>query len=119
MPDIPVVEAVPVEATALVNGIAIAVPVLGVDAVPLIDAATAKALGAVNNFKVRQRTSIIEGVSQGLCETENIYDIFDASTGKRSSQRRNVATHARAAAARLTIRYSSSSSRLWARRRPT
>ena len=48
-----------------------------IDAVPLIDAATANVLGNANGFTVRQRPSITE-MFFGI-ERSNIYDVFDDS----------------------------------------
>lgn len=53
-----------------------------VDAVPMIDAQTAGILNSVNKFKVKQRLAIWEAISQGCCEQQNVYDIFDADTGQ-------------------------------------
>lgn len=59
----------------------IATPQIGMDQVPLIDATTAGILAAVNNFKIRQRTSLMEGITGGCIEKENMYDVFDAANG--------------------------------------
>jgi len=69
------------EAVVIVNGFPIATPQIGMDQVPLIDATTAGILAAVNNFKIRQRTSLMEGITGGCIEKENMYDVFDAANG--------------------------------------
>jgi len=50
-----------------------------VDPVPMIDAQTAGILHAVNKFQVRQRFSWMEGLTQGACEKQNVYDILDGN----------------------------------------
>ena len=52
------------------------------DPVPMLDATTAGMIGAVNKFKVRQRTRFMEAITQGACEQRNIYDISDFATGQ-------------------------------------
>lgn len=52
-----------------------------VDPVPMIDAQTAGILHATNKFRVKQRFSWMEGLSQGACEQQNVYDIWDDTTG--------------------------------------
>ena len=65
----------------IVQGIPIAMPQFGIDAVPLLDGATAGMLGAVNNFTVKQRVAWMEALTQGCIEQSNVYDIFDADNG--------------------------------------
>jgi len=54
----------------------------GIDPVPMLDAQTAGVLAAVNKFRVIQRVSLAELISQGMCEVQNVYDIFDDATGQ-------------------------------------
>ena len=54
---------------------------LNVDPVPMLDAQTAGILSAVNKFKVKQRLAIWEAITQGACEQQNVYDIYDDTTG--------------------------------------
>jgi hypothetical protein len=74
-------EAAVAEAVVIVNGFPIAAPVIGIDRVPLIDATTAGILANVNNFKIKQRTSLLEAATQGWIEMSNSYDVFDAANG--------------------------------------
>lgn len=53
-----------------------------VDPVPMIDGQTAGLLAGTNKFKVKQRVAWLEGLTQGMCEQENVYDIFDDATGQ-------------------------------------
>ena len=70
--------AVPV---VVVNGIPIVAGNLGIDAVPLIDAQTAGILQAVDAFTVKQRVSLMEGITQGCIEVSNVYDVYDTKQG--------------------------------------
>ena len=54
---------------------------LNVDPVPMLDAQTAGILNSVNKFKVKQRLAIWEAITQGACEQQNVYDIYDDKTG--------------------------------------
>jgi len=54
---------------------------LAVDPVPMLDAQTAGILASVNKFKVKQRLAIWEAITQGACEQQNVYDIYDDATG--------------------------------------
>lgn len=68
-------------AVVVVNGFPIAMPKIGQDAVPLIDQTTAGILANVNNFSIKQRTSLLEGITGGCIEISNSYDVFDAANG--------------------------------------
>ena len=54
---------------------------LAIDPVPMLDAQTAGILASVNKFKVKQRLAIWEAITQGACEQQNVYDIYDDATG--------------------------------------
>ena len=70
---------VPISSMPVVEGVPLAEPMLGMDAVPRIDAQTAGILSHVNSFTIVQRMQLTE--MMGLCERSNIYDIYDASNG--------------------------------------
>lgn len=64
----------------LVQGQPIGQRAVNIDAVPLIDAATAQILGQVNSFTIVQRPSFTEALCPSF-ERSNIYDVFDAASG--------------------------------------
>ena len=49
----------------------------------LLDAETIEILSSMDSFFIQQRVRLIEAITQGCWEQENVYDVFDHETNKR------------------------------------
>ena len=81
----------------LVQGTPIGMRAMNCDAVPLIDAETARVLASTDSFTIHQRPSFTEALCPAL-ERSNIYDVFDTATAWPGAHRSQHGSLVRAAA---------------------